>query len=271
MTGFNLITLAPRDAESLLYAIDGSLKVQHRSQFFLWAQGGLQGPLPHETLVCAWGEIEDARYKYEVYSRAVLDERLARWFGDPVDGLVMRLVVEWRRRQRQPCIYTTGAHDGDGVAGLDGAGNCPPALAAELRRRGLHRVIAHGVRLSDGTGSFFVFVNGPPKCTPHDAYLVEILLPHLHSTVYRVAEADGDGGEDQAATTQLLSDREAQVLGWVREGKTNQEIALILDLSPLTVKNHIQKVLRKLQVSNRAQAVARAIATRLLDRRGGAG
>lgn len=52
------------------------------------------------------------------------------------------------------------------------------------------------------------------------------------------------------------------MLDWVREGKTNQEIGQILDISPLTVKNHIQKILRKLDVTNRAQAVARVTALR---------
>ncbi|MFX6645087.1 LuxR C-terminal-related transcriptional regulator, partial [Acinetobacter baumannii] len=59
-----------------------------------------------------------------------------------------------------------------------------------------------------------------------------------------------------------LSARELQVLDWVREGKTNHEIGQILDISPLTVKNHIQKILRKLDVTNRAQAVARLAALR---------
>jgi DNA-binding CsgD family transcriptional regulator len=55
-----------------------------------------------------------------------------------------------------------------------------------------------------------------------------------------------------------LSERERQVLQWVRQGKTNHEIGQILSISPLTVKNHVQKILRKLNVSNRAQAAARA-------------
>jgi hypothetical protein len=45
----------------------------------------------------------------------------------------------------------------------------------------------------------------------------------------------------------------------------NADVAAILDISPLTVKNHMQKILRKLNVQNRAQAVARAIARRLID------
>jgi len=43
----------------------------------------------------------------------------------------------------------------------------------------------------------------------------------------------------------------------VRKGKTNQEIALILQISLFTVKNHLQRIFRKLDVLNRAQAVGK--------------
>jgi DNA-binding NarL/FixJ family response regulator len=53
---------------------------------------------------------------------------------------------------------------------------------------------------------------------------------------------------------QLLSAREAQVLGEVRQGRTNREIARKLGISPTTVNKHVQQVLKKLKVRNRAQA-----------------
>ena len=62
-----------------------------------------------------------------------------------------------------------------------------------------------------------------------------------------------------------MTGREIEILGWVQEGKSNQEIGVILNLSPLTVKNHVQKILRKLDVRNRAQAVSKATAMRLID------
>ena len=40
---------------------------------------------------------------------------------------------------------------------------------------------------------------------------------------------------------------------------------MILGISPLTVKNHVQKILRRLDVLNRAQAVGKALALRILD------
>ena len=46
-------------------------------------------------------------------------------------------------------------------------------------------------------------------------------------------------------------------MDWVRLGKTNLEIGMILDISAFTVKNHMQRIFKKLDVLNRAQAVAK--------------
>jgi DNA-binding CsgD family transcriptional regulator len=46
-------------------------------------------------------------------------------------------------------------------------------------------------------------------------------------------------------------------MGWVCSGKTNVEIGLILDISSFTVKNHLQRIFKKLDVVNRSQAVAK--------------
>jgi DNA-binding CsgD family transcriptional regulator len=54
-----------------------------------------------------------------------------------------------------------------------------------------------------------------------------------------------------------LSEREVEILDWIAMGKTNPEIGLILDISAFTVKNHVQRVFKKLNVSNRAQAVGK--------------
>jgi DNA-binding CsgD family transcriptional regulator len=54
-----------------------------------------------------------------------------------------------------------------------------------------------------------------------------------------------------------LSDRESEVLCWVALGKTNPEIGSILSISEFTVKNHMQNVFKKLDVSSRAQAVSK--------------
>ena len=54
-----------------------------------------------------------------------------------------------------------------------------------------------------------------------------------------------------------LSERERQIMTWVAMGKTNPEIGCILRISEFTVKNHMKSIFSKLDVSNRAQAVAK--------------
>ncbi|HCN68831.1 MAG TPA: hypothetical protein DIT03_11325, partial [Candidatus Accumulibacter sp.] len=51
-----------------------------------------------------------------------------------------------------------------------------------------------------------------------------------------------------------LSSREREILQWVRRGKTNVEIGMILGISGFTVKNHLKSIFQKINVSNRAQA-----------------
>jgi DNA-binding CsgD family transcriptional regulator len=59
------------------------------------------------------------------------------------------------------------------------------------------------------------------------------------------------------APTGRLSLREREIMRWVALGKTNPEIGCILRISEFTVKNHLKSIFSKLDVSNRAQAVAR--------------
>lgn len=65
-----------------------------------------------------------------------------------------------------------------------------------------------------------------------------------------------------------LSVRQNDVLRWMVEGKTNAEIATILDLSPRTVEKHVHAVLKALQVENRATAIVRAMEFCAAENRG---
>jgi DNA-binding NarL/FixJ family response regulator len=56
----------------------------------------------------------------------------------------------------------------------------------------------------------------------------------------------------------LLSDREVEVLKCLARGQTTAQIAGVLFISENTVKTHIRHILEKMEVNNRAEAVARA-------------
>lgn len=59
-----------------------------------------------------------------------------------------------------------------------------------------------------------------------------------------------------------LTQRERELLAELGKGRTNAEIASDLSISPNTVKFHLKNIYDKLEVSNRAQAVARYMRSR---------
>jgi LuxR family maltose regulon positive regulatory protein len=58
---------------------------------------------------------------------------------------------------------------------------------------------------------------------------------------------------------ELLSKRERKVVHLIATGQSNKEIARTLEISPETVKSHIKNIFVKLDVENRAQAVAHSL------------
>lgn len=61
-----------------------------------------------------------------------------------------------------------------------------------------------------------------------------------------------------------LTQREQEILSLLAAGKTNQEIAVALYITPGTVRVHVHAILQKLEVSDRNQAVVVAVQKRLI-------
>ncbi|MGR3462742.1 MAG: LuxR family transcriptional regulator [Roseovarius sp.] len=55
-----------------------------------------------------------------------------------------------------------------------------------------------------------------------------------------------------------LTDRQREVLGWVGDGKTVQDIAVLMGLTPATVEKHLRLARRALSVETTAQAILKA-------------
>ena len=66
------------------------------------------------------------------------------------------------------------------------------------------------------------------------------------------------GSETELGEDHGLSKREDEIMDWIKKGKSNAEIGSILGISPFTVKNHMRRIFKKLEVDNRIQAVSKS-------------
>jgi len=89
-----------------------------------------------------------------------------------------------------------------------------------------------------------------------DNYIQPSLIPSLNN---RLVTRDVDKEKIES-----LTKRELELLIQVASGLSNKEIALSLDISERTVKNHISNIFKKIDVSDRTQAAVFAIKNDLI-------
>ncbi len=244
-------TLEGEDQAHLVSVINSSLRVANMHHFFSWSQGAIQLLLPHEILVCGilTGAGSPMRFMRFSSSRYFDDTRFSE-ACHPVEGLLPQMISHSNETGRA-CMLGTGAPQR----------YCNDALLPLLERSELRSAAADGQRGLDGRlKSYFCFSRVEIPLGTRVEYLLQLLVPYLHTTLSRVISNEGpDAGMDSLKNVPSVTAREVQVLNYIKLGKTNQQIAEELALSPLTVKNHVQRILRKLNASNRGHAVALAI------------
>jgi len=83
--------------------------------------------------------------------------------------------------------------------------------------------------------------------------------PVSHPHVHLWAQPGDRAARDETGAGEVnISKRETEVLGWLREGKTAPEIAVILGISPRTVENHVARIYRKLGLHERSRLLFRS-------------
>jgi DNA-binding NarL/FixJ family response regulator len=93
---------------------------------------------------------------------------------------------------------------------------------------------------------------------------VDDLLDAIAARLERAQQQSGFNADFSSAAPleQLgLSPREAEILLWVAQGKSNFEVGTILQISAGTVKKHLEHIYEKLRVEGRNPATLRALET----------
>lgn len=250
------------DIRGFFSVLQSALRIERHACLLQWLQGEVQAFLPHQILITAWGDFARGPIYFDVVS-PLPAARTTQLGEERTRTLLKTLFDRWLINRREPCAMPVDAE----LLGLppDCAVTGPwGALAAA------DTLLVHGIKDQRGRRDcLYVLFGADALAAAPAAAAFTLLLPHLdaaqrqlwHLPEQHPAEARSADAEPDNAAAPRLSPRELEIMDWVCKGKTNPEIGMILNTSQFTVKNHLQRIFKKLAVMSRAQAVALVMST----------
>jgi len=120
----------------------------------------------------------------------------------------------------------------------------------------------YGMQMVAGapSGSLFSLCNDRMPNEKRIHCIIKHITPHFHQAFLRVLKIWG-----ATHSAPILSEREKEVLEWLKCGKSSWDISTILEISERTVNFHIYNMMSKLGATNRTQIVAIAAHLRLIN------
>lgn len=231
----------------LVFIMHELMEIETPEDFRAWANGPLQSVLPHGMMIAGVAAIGASN----VQIQKVIVENWPLSYFEPLKkkegGFHSPIMARWQQAN-VPQLYDPSVLD---------------YVAHSVWRDvfydyGLKNIAAHGLRdLSGAYTSYFNFSQVPEKLTVRHSHLLDLLTPQMHVALSRALLSVKPFASEKFGEVQL-TEREKIILYWIREGKTNAEIAAICHRSPHTIKNQVDALFRKLQVRNRAQAATKA-------------
>jgi DNA-binding CsgD family transcriptional regulator len=127
---------------------------------------------------------------------------------------------------------------------------------------GMRECYTHGSKppLCGKTGSMFCFAGPAMEYDMRIKTILDLIVPHLHLTLSHISDK-----KQIEARKVHLSDREREVLDWLKQGKSSWDTSVILGISERTVNFHVCNIMRKLGATNRPQALALATRFGLIE------
>lgn len=266
-------SLSAKELQKYHSVVSGGVDVRSHLDLLSWLQGEMQRYLPHDILVAAWGDFQAGAIHLDIVSPLAGVRSQA---SDPaaMTPLLSDLCRRWREFGRKPFVLNAGLR---GFVLQDNA--LQGAVGQALQQ--MRGAMVHGIadeRVSHDC--LYVLFTARNRYDARRRSALSHMLPYIDSALRQISHLpsqtrpringhapaangaqdarDGHGhGAHAAARKYNLSERESEIMEWVALGKTNPEIAQILQISAFTVKNHMQRLFQKLNVANRAQAVSK--------------
>lgn len=132
-------------------------------------------------------------------------------------------------------------------------------LFSEAHEHGLRNGISFPIHSIHGETAMFSFSTGdtPDKSRlriKQNQPISQLFVNYVHEAISRIPKSGL-----QARLHSELTEREKECLLWTTDGKTSWEVSQILNISERTVAFHLNNTIKKLNVTNKQHAVARAI------------
>jgi transcriptional regulator EpsA len=224
-----------------------------------WLQGDVQSYLPHDIMVASWGDFDKGDVQHDVLS-TIGGVRSIDSNASKLTPLMRNLFARWLNYGGKPFGLNVGE---SGFLLADTGLQC--ALGSALQT--MRSAMVHGINDARGSHNcLYVTFSKHEAFSDKDRGVLAMMLPYVDTALRQVAhlphQLHARINIASALGSRLLKEhglsaREVEVLDWISMGKTNHEIGIILDISAFTVKNHVQRVFKKLNVANRAQAVSK--------------
>lgn len=232
--------------------LNHSVKLRSHLEVLVWLQGDMQRYLPHDIMIAAWGNFRTGQVRNDIVS-TLHGVRSHHQHDGLLTPVLVQLFAEWQAGDRRAFI---GSHLG--FATLPQA---PDAAIAKVLR-GMRCALVHGIKDQRGSHDcLYLALSARDEFDAVSCNTFTQMLPYIDHVLRQVKHLPHQSGvlyspEISPPTEGALTGREIEILQWIAMGKTNSEIGSIVELSLYTVKNHVQRIFRKLNVSNRAQAIA---------------
>jgi len=129
--------------------------------------------------------------------------------------------------------------------------NMPPQtqeVLEEARHYGIcNGIISGKIDHIQKTAAFVAYAGGSHRDTLRYSGIIDYLSRQIATLLLRI--------HPSTSHKPNLSEREQEVIAWIKEGLTSKEIAAQLHISERTVRFHVQRLLSKLHAKTRAQAI----------------
>jgi len=239
----NRVKLSDFDRDHLVHAVESATKIQRQEDFRTWICSEFHALLPHDTMVCVETDEYGCSHLVDCLQHNMPGVGIADFDCDWFYALSLSLLRALPENSPISHLIEAGAMN----TLTEGEKHCSaehPELAGNLRNALIHRI-----EFLSGARYHLVLFNLPQEQAQRSPHLFKLLSSHVKMALsWRVTHRE-------TTKRPTLTPRELEILDRMRAGNSNREISTLLGINPITLKTHVAKIYRKLDVQTRTEAV----------------